>query len=485
MAQCIGNGRGLNAPGGSGVGHRKRRVRSGAQADSMSTLTGRHGMTDSGVATWLRKSVDAKPGEGPALLWSTTYHFLVLCAYYVLRPIRDDMGAAGGVDNLAWLFLGTLTGMLLIHPIYTSLVTRLTRRRFIPLTYRFFILNLVVFFILFRVADASQNVWVGRIFFIWTSVFNLFVVSVFWSFMSDIFRPGQGKRLFGIVAVGGTFGAVFGSSITTALAAPLGPINLLLVSALILELAARASMTLDKREAVLRAADQESDAPADAPTTGSNAESVIGGKVLDGIRHVAQSPYLLGIAGLMVFFTIASTFLYFQQVAIVADAFGEDRAQRTQVFGAIDLAVNVLTLVIQLFVTGRVLRWLGVGVGLAFLPVVTVIGFAIMGFAPTLVVLIVFQVLRRAGNFGIQRPAREALYTVVPRSDKYKAKNFNDTFVYRFGDQVGAWSYTWMSALGLGLSGLAFSMVPLSIAWFALALWLAARYRVLEKGSAN
>lgn len=438
-----------------------------------------------GLSAWVRNAVDARPGEGAALVWSCAYYFFVLCAYYVLRPIRDEMGAAGGVDNLAWLFTGTLGAMLLVQPFYGGLVAKLPRRRFVPLTYRFFIANLVVFFVLLKMADASQSVWIGRVFFIWTSVFNLFVVSVFWSFMADIFRPGQGKRLFGIVAVGGTVGAVLGSTITTALAKPLGSINLLLVSALILELAARASRALDEREPLLRAADAASDASTSPSRTVAadakgNADTVIGGGVLDGVKHVLKSPYLIGIAVLMLCFTIASTFLYFQQVDIVAQAFADDRDARTSTFGLIDLAVNVLTLVTQLFLTGRVVKWFGVGVTLAFLPVVTLIGFAVLGVSPVLPVLIGFLVIRRAGNFAIQRPAREALYTVLPRGDKYKAKNFNDTFVYRLGDQMGAWSYTWMGVFGLGLSGLAFSMVPLSAAWLALALWLGRRYKEQE-----
>lgn len=445
---------------------------------------------ETGLLARLRASVGARPGEGAVLVWATAYYFLVLCAYYVIRPIRDDMGAASGAENLAWLFTGTMVGMLLVHPLYTTLVSKLRRRQFIGWTYRFFILNLVVFYLIFRAVDASQAVWVGRVFFIWTSIFNLFVVSVFWSLLTDVFRPGQGKRLFGVVAVGGTVGAMLGASITTGLVGVMGPLNLMLVSALILELAVRASHVLDKAEAALRLSDDGSDTAAadgaaSAVTAGASApassDAVIGGGMLDGIKHILSSPYLLGIASLILFYTISSTFLYFQQVDVVARTFGEDRAARTQVFGAMDIAVNALTLLAQLFVTGRFIKWLGVGAALAFLPLVTLIGFGVMGFAPTLAVLIVFQVARRAGNFAIQRPAREALFTVLGRSDKYKAKNFSDTFVYRLGDQVGAWSYTWMGVFGLGLSGLAFSMVPLSLAWVALAAWLGRQYLAREK----
>lgn len=449
------------------------------------------------LGSYLRASVGAEPGEGAVLAWASAYYFLVLCAYYVIRPIRDDMGAASGAENLAWLFTGTMLGMLLVHPLYTSLVSKLKRRQFIGWTYRFFISNLVLFYLIFKSVDTAQAVWVGRVFFIWTSVFNLFVVSVFWSLITDVFRPGQGKRLFGVVAVGGTLGAMLGASITTGLVKVMGPMNLMIVSAVILELAVRASHILDRKQVAFDAAGQGD--LADTSRTGakvqqevsntdagsSASEAVIGGGVFDGIRHILSSPYLLGVASLILFYTISSTFLYFQQVDIVTRVFGDDRAARTQVFGAMDIAVNALTLLAQLFITGRFMKWLGIGAALAFLPVVTLIGFGIMGLAPTLVVLVVFQVARRAGNFAVQRPAREALFTVLSRSDKYKAKNFSDTFVYRLGDQVGAWSYTWMSALGLGLSGLAFSMVPLSLGWLVLTLWLGRKYIANEQAGGD
>jgi AAA family ATP:ADP antiporter len=436
-----------------------------------------------GLVGRILQAVGARPGEGAVLLWASTYYFLALAAYYVIRPIRDDMGAASGVENLAWLFTGTMAGMLLVHPLYTALVSKLPRRRFISYAYRFFIANLVLFFIVFRLADPSKTVWVGRVFFIWTSVFNLFAVSVFWSLVTDVFRPGQGKRLFGIVAVGGTLGAMLGSGITTWLVGVVGQLNLLLVSGVALELAVRASRVLDRAEAGLRLADDGRDAA--AVTATSSAEEVIGGGVLEGVKHVLSSPYLLGVAILILFYTISSTFLYFQQVDVVSRVFGDDSVARTRVFGAIDFTVNTLTLFAQLFLTGRVMKWLGVGFALAFLPFLTLVGFGTLSAAPTLAILIGFLVLRRAGNFAIQRPAREALFTVLPRTDKYKAKHFSDTFVYRLGDQVGAWSYDWMGALGLSVSALALTMVPLSAGWLVLSLWLGRRYLAKERGAAT
>jgi AAA family ATP:ADP antiporter len=423
----------------------------------------------------IRRVVDVKEDELAALVWSAAYFFFVLSAYYVLRPIRDEAGVAGGVENLPWLFTGTLVGMLLVHPVFASLVGRLPRRRFVPLTYRFFILHLAIFFLLYKFIDPAKSVWIGRVFFIWASIFNLFVVSVFWSFMNDVFRPGQSKRLFGMVAVGGSIGAIAGSSITSALAGPLGPVNLLLVSALLLELACHASRSLERHEArlALAAAEPDQQEPGDSKGSG---EDIIGGGLLDGIRNVFASPYLLGISGLMLFFTISSTFIYFQQADIISQVFANDRVGRTKLLANRDLAVNVLTLITQLFLTGRIVRWFGIGMALAFLPALTAVGFAILGASPGLAMVMLFDILRRSANFAIQRPAREALYTVLARGDKYKAKNFNDTFVYRAGDQIGAWSYPAMVWLGLSLSGLSFSMVPLSVAWLALALWLGRRY---------
>lgn len=438
-----------------------------------------------------QRAIYVREGEIAALVFSCAYFFLVLTAYYILRPIRDEMGLSGGVENLAWLFTGTIIGTLLLHPFYTALVSRLPRRRFIAFAYRFFIANLVGFFLLFSFSDPKQSVWVGRFFFIWLSVFNLFVVSVFWSFMTDIYRPAQSKRLFGVVAVGGTLGALLGSTITTSLVGGLGPVNLILVSALFLELAVWVSRALDRHEQKLAeearaeagelASGKIHEAPPDLKAHGAE---IIGGGVTEGIRHVLTSPYLLGIAALVLMYTIASTFLYFQRIDVVARVFAGDAQGRIQLFGAMDLATNALTLATQIFLTGRLLRWFGVGFGLAFLPAVSLIGFGILGAAPLLAVIVVFEVLRRAGNFALARPAREVLYTVLSRTDKYKAKNFNDTFVYRAGDQLGSWSYTAFGWLGLSLSGLALTMVPLSAVWLLLALWLGRQYLARQEGEA-
>lgn len=404
------------------------------------------------------------------MLWAASYYFLVLAAYFVIRPIRDEMGVAGGVRNLPWLFLGTLLGMLLIHPLFTALVSRLPRRLFIPLSYTFFAANLIAFWLLFLTISEGAGIWAGRVFFVWTSVFNLFVVSIFWSLMADLFRPAQAKRLFGFVAVGGTVGAVGGSSVTAFLADRVGPTNLLLVSAAILGLAmlsARKLMSTVSRSRI-------DDDPLRPPT--AQIERPVGGGVFDGIRTVFSSNYLLGIVGYMLLYTVTATILYFQQAEIVGVSF-TDRAVRTVFFARIDLAVNILTALTQIFLTGRIVRRIGVALSLAALPLVCVLGFAALGVAPTLIAIAVFQVLRRSSNYAIARPCREMLYTVIPRSAKYKAKNFIDTSVYRFGDQVGAWSYAGLGALGLGAAAISLVAVPLAATWMLIGLWLGRQQR--------
>jgi len=418
----------------------------------------------------LAKLVDASDREVKPLLWACLYFFLVLAAYFIIRPLRDEMGVAGGVRNLPWLFSGTLLGMLAVHPLFTWLVGRLPRRRFITTSYRFFMVNLAVFFVLLKVLPATHGIWVGRAFYIWVSVFNLFVVSVFWSLMADVFRPEQGRRLFGFIAVGGTLGAVTGSTITATLVEFVAPVNLLLISLILLELAVQCV------GALLRTQPHAVGRPLRRGEERGERDPVIGGSVVAGVTTLMRSPYLLGICGYMLLYTVASTFLYFQQAEIVARVF-EDRVTRTAFFARIDLAVNILTVIVQVFLTGRIVRWLGIALSLAVLPAVCIIGFTGLGFVPTLAALAMFQVVRRATNYSVSRPTREMLYTVVPRESKYKAKNFIDTFVYRAGDQIGAWSYALMGWVGLGATSIALAAVPLSGVWVALALWVGAKHR--------
>ncbi len=421
---------------------------------------------------WVRRLVDVEPQAVSALWWSFAYFFCLLCAYYILRPLREEMGIAGGVDQLPWVFTGTFLAMLAAVPLFGAVTSRLPRRRFLPLVYYFFIANILIFHALFQFEAGSAGT--ARAFFIWVSVFNLFVVSVFWSFMVDLFTSEQGKRLFGFIAAGGSLGAVTGPAATALLAAPLGPVNLLLVSAGFLALAILCIRRLNARAA----RDPRGRAAVVSGGKPPGPEAALGGGMLAGVPLVLCSPYLLAIALFILLFTTLSTFLYFEQAHIVAAAYS-DPAQRTALFATVDLAVNVLTVLIQALLTGRLLPRLGVAAGLAALPLFSAIGFAALAAAPVLTVLIVFQVLRRAGDYAVTRPAREVLFTVVDRESKYKAKNFIDTVVYRGGDAVAGWAFAGLKGLGLGLTAIAWLAVPIALLWGAVAWWLGRRQEAL------
>jgi len=418
--------------------------------------------------------VAVERGEWRPLLWSFSYFFALLCGYYIVRPMRDEMGIAGGVKHLQWMFSGTFLAMLAAVPFFGWLARSFAPRRFLPYVYYFFIGNLLLFFALFR--SQPTHVYVARAFFIWASVFNLFIVSVFWSFMADIFSNAQAKRLFGVIAAGGTAGALAGPALTATLVLPLGPANLLLLSAAFLgwavwcvhRLVAWRQSAAAPDGTVGTATGTESGAAARA------ADRPLGGSVLAGVRLVFQSPYLLGICLLMLLFTTLATFLYFQQAHIVREHF-DDPARRTALFAAMDFSVNLLTLLAQVFLTNRIVMRFGLGWALAAVPLLLVAGFLVLGVLSSLWVVVAVQVLRRAGNYAVMRPGREMLYVVLSKEEKYKAKNVIDTVIYRGGDAVSAWAYAAMQALGLSAAGIALLAVPLAGAWAWISFRLGKR----------
>ncbi|MCD6680508.1 MAG: MFS transporter [Burkholderiaceae bacterium] len=416
----------------------------------------------------LARLADVRPGERAPLAWSLLLVFSLLAAYYVIRPIRDEMGVLGGVENLQWLFTATLVAMLVLNPAFSALVRRMPRERFLPAAYLFFAADLVAFAVVLEAAPASLEPWIGRVFFVWTSVFNLFVVSLFWALMVDVFDSEQGKRLFGLLAAGATIGAIAGSSSTASLVGTLGATRLMLASAAMLIVACVCVLAVARGARGIRndAADRARETPGD--------EVPIGGSAWAGLSRVARSPYLLAICGYMLLFSITSTLLYFLQAEIVAQQF-HDRAARTRFFASVDLMVNVSTLLVQLFLTGRVLHRFGVARTASILPALSVVGFGALALAPTVAVLVGAQLGRRVLNFGLARPTRELLFTVLSREDKYKAKNAIDTVVYRAGDQVGSWSYAALAWAGLGITGIALVALPLSVAWLAVSWWVGRR----------
>jgi len=419
------------------------------------------------------KIVDVKPDEIRALWLGFIFFFVVLAGYYVIRPIRDNIGATQ-FENLWWMFTVVLVAMIIANALFSAIVARMSRRKFIPIAYRFFILNLIIFFVLMQFMPPGKQPWVDGCFFVWVSVFNLFATAVFWGFMTDIFTSEQGKRLFGFIAVGGSLGGVLGPIITTSLVHYVSTGVLLLICAGMLEIAAQsvrffpAGFHRDNSK----------------PTEDATAEKPIGGKFWDGVTHICKSPYLFGLFLFILLYTLTSTWAYFQQADLTKVGFA-DRAARTSFFAKLDLSVNTLTLLLQIFLTGRLMKFLGVTVTLLFMPVLSLFGFAAMGLVPVLAVLAVFQVARRASTFAFMRPAREVLFTVLRREDKYKAKSFIDTFGYRCGDQFGAWSYGGMQALGLGLSTISYIAIPVVACWCALGVWLGRKQRVLADAQAK
>jgi len=414
-----------------------------------------------------------EPAEAQVVLWCWLYIFAVMSSYYIMRPLRDQMGVAGGVNNLQWLFTGTLLGILALNLPFAYLVKTLPRSRFIPLAYRFFAANIILFAIALLAAGPEQTVWVGRVFFIWLSVYNLFVVSIFWQMNVDLFSPEQGKRLFGFIAAGATIGAVVGSATTATLARHVPPTALLLGAAVLLEVAVFAVGRLARLSPTLHHRPQE-----------TREERPIGGGVLSGIINAMRNPYLLNISCFILLFSITSTFLYFQQLGIVSRTLA-DRGAQTAFFATIDLTVNCLTLAIQLFFTGRIVVLLGVAVSLALLPALTIAGFGTLAAMPNLTTIAVFQSIRRAGDYAIARPTREILFTVLPREDRYKTKSFIDTFVYRLGDQVGAWSVALLRSFGNDVATVAMVAMPVAALWLINALWLGRREASLAQAAAE
>lgn len=413
------------------------------------------------MSAFIQRLTGARREEVPALAWSLLYVIAIFLAYYVLRPIRDELGVGGGVDNLPWLFTGTLLAMLAASPLFAYAVRRFSREQFIAISYRFFSSNLLMFAVLLALASPDQQVWVGRAFFIWVSVFNLFVVSIFWSFIVDVFNGEQGKRLFGVVAAGATLGGLLGSALTSGLIEHLGRTWLLAISVLLIEVAVFASTRLSRVSDTF-----------ESPLEIEDAHKPVGGGIFAGVVHTFRSPYLLGLALFILIYSVTSTILYFQQASIAATHF-PDQAARTAFFANIDLYVNAITLILQVFLTGRIMSWFGIVATLCALPLVSIAGFGALAAYPTIGVFVVAQVARRVSNFALARPTREVLFTSSVREDRYKAKNFIDTVVYRSGDQLASWSYAGLMALGVSLSQISIIAVPLSLIWLALSVWLA------------
>jgi len=410
------------------------------------------------AATLLGRIVNVRPAETAGLIAAFAFNFLVFTAYYILRPLRDSMGVTGGVHALDDLFWFTFLGMLLAVPLFGWISGRYLRSMFLPWTYVFFIINLLAFWAVFTALE--DDTWPARVFFVWLSVFNLFVVSVFWSFMADLFNKEQAGRMFAFIAGGASTGAVIGSGITAFFAETVGDVNLLLISAAML------AGTLLLMRYLLRWSARRAD---DGDRI---VESPIGGNPFAGITLVLRSRYLAGIALFVFLMAAVTTFLYLQQAALLEIHF-PDGSERTAFLGKIDFTVNLIALVLQLFAIGRLTARLGVTTMLIAVPVIVAAGFLLIAASPTLATLVAVYVVRRVGQYAVTRPSLHILYTTVDRASKYKAKNFNDTVVYRGSDAVVAsFHEAVVKMLSLGLAGIAWLGAGVAVVWAVIAIFL-------------
>ncbi len=407
---------------------------------------------------WLGWAMPATPQERAAALWSFGYFFALLAGYYVLRPLRDQMGIAGGVRNLPWLFTATFVTLIVAQPLYGALVAKLPRARFIPIVYHFFVANLALFWLFLTLGVAP--VIVARLFFVWVSVFSLFAVAVFWSLMADLFTAEQGKRLFGFIGAGGTAGGLLGPLITIGLSVPLGAVNLLIAAAVLLEIAVFCVHRLE-RAAVAQASVPERRAE----------PRRIGGSAFAALPELIRSPYLLGVGAWVSLLSFCATIVYFEQANVIS-ALIHDRDTQTRIFAGIDLTVNILSLATQLFLTGHLLKHFGTGVAAGALPAVYIVGFAALFLAPTLGVVIALQVVQRWMNFAVANPARQVFFTVLDREEKYKAKNLIDVVIYRGSDALYGWVFDSLQALGLKLGAIALVALPVAAGWLVLSALL-------------
>lgn len=407
-----------------------------------------------------------RPEERSRVWRGALVYFILMTAYYALRPARDAFGISGGSRALPWLFTATFVSVLVVTPIYGWAASKFGRTKLIPIVYRLCAVVLVLFF---GAMNLGYKLEAGYAFFVWISVFNLFAISLLWSVMSDSFDEPDARRVFGVVAFGGSVGALLGPTIAAATAELLSAPYLLLFAAVLLEV----GIVLGRPLWAMPGGNVET------PTASSEP---LGGSAFEGFAQVLRSRQLQSICLYLLLMTTVSTVAYFEQGHILEAAFDDDE-RRTTVLAGIDIAVNAITMVCQAVFTGRILKRFGVTAALTILPLVCALGLAGLAAAPVLIVLAAFQILRRTTNYAMSKPAREVLYTAVTRSERYKAKAFVDTVVYRGGDALAGWAFAGLLGLGLGLSGIALASVPVAVLWVASGLWLGRRHSRLDTGA--
>lgn len=413
----------------------------------------------------LARLINAHPGESRAALAGFGLFFCLFSGYFMLRPIRESMGIQGGVENLQWLFTATFLAMLMAVPLFAWLNSRVARIHYIDWVYGFFCVNLLLFAGLFFVL--RDSVWLARVFYVWISVYNLFVVSVAWSLMADVFDAPQARRLFAFIAAGASVGGLAGPATSALLVGVMGAFGLMLLAALLLAVAVALKHYLMAWREVAGAGRPDAE-------RAENPRRPVAGNPFSGLTRVLGSRYLLGIAAFVLLLTAASTFLYFEQARLVAELF-PDRAEQVRVFGAIDFVVQAGALLSQLFITGHIAQRLGVRVLLAVVPGLVCLGFLGLALAPTFAVLAAVMIVRRIGEYAFVRPGREMLFAPLDAESKYKAKNFIDTVVYRGGDALSGWAKTLLDMLGQGAMLIGLVGAGCAAVWAVLGWYLGGR----------
>ncbi len=401
-----------------------------------------------------------------AVILSMLYFFFLFGSYSIVKPVRDAMGTVYGMSHIQELFTGTFLVSLVLAPVYSGLAARIRLSTFLPWVYGFVAASILLFYALFQsVTQADPLRWIAAAFYVWVSTFNILIISVFWTFMADIYSRTQAKRLFGFVAAGGTLGGIAGPAIATLLVKQIGNNSLMLISALGFLVTAWLVHTLAQEKQRLVAQG--------VAVQHTSLDRKLAGNPFDGFRLLFRSRYLLLLALFLLLMTWISTIVYIQLGELITRAFAS-REARTQAYALIDLAVNSLAVLIQLFGTGRLIARFGVGTGLLVNPIIMVVAFLAVAFSPVLLLLGGIQVLRRVAEYAIAKPTREMLFTVVDQESRYKAKNVIDTVVYRFGDVSSAWVSA--AILPFGVAGLAIFGIAVSAVWFPIAWLLGRRY---------
>ena len=425
-------------------------------------MSGRH------LEGLLTRGTQILPQERRAVMLAFACNFMVLASYYILKPVRDTV-AADFNDRLQLLFTGTFIGTIIASPIYAWLAARVRLNRLLPGVFWFWLVNVLLFQVLFKLEPGNR--WIGGAYYVWFSVVNLFMISVFWTLVSDLFSAAQATRLFGLIAAGGSIGAIAGPLIVRLLVHALGLDGMLFIAALgFVAVIVLVHLLMHEKQRLQLAG---------GAFQRTTLDHDLAGNTFDGFWELLRSTYSRRQAAFILLMTWVNTVAYFLQTDVISKAFSGD-ANRAVAVADISLVVNVLAAIILLFGLGRYVQRFGVTAGLILNPIIMAVAFIGLALSPTLLMIQALQVIRQVSQYAIARPSREICFTVVPQADRYKTKNVIDTVVYRFGDLSAAWMEAGLRAAGLRIMGSSAAGFAISVIWGMGALMLGKRFEVLR-----